>query len=150
MAKYLYLLYADESKMPAPDSPQMQQQEAAFGRYYEEVSGRGMFKAGDPVQPSKTATTVRVRNGSTKTASGPATTGSEQIIGFYVIEAKNQDEAIAYAAKVPSASVGAISSSERPAAVSAARRTRSRPLMPRAWSTPSTVAARRRLATSPM
>src|SRR5438128_11113302 len=106
--KYLYLLYADESKMPAPDSPQMQQQEAAFGRYYEELSGRGMFKAGDPVQPSKTATTVRVRNGSTKTASGPATTGSEQIIGFYVVEAKNQDEAIAYAAKVPSAAVGAI------------------------------------------
>ncbi len=106
--KYLYLLYADESKMPAPDSAQMQQQQAAFGRFYEELSGKGMFKAGDPVQPSKTATTVRVRNGSTKTASGPATTGSEQVIGFYVIEAKNQDEAVAYAAKVPSASVGSI------------------------------------------
>jgi hypothetical protein len=106
--KYLYLLYADESKMPAPDSEQMKQQQAAFGRYYEELSGKGMFKAGDPVQPSKTATTVRVRNGSTKTASGPATAGSEQVIGFYVIEAKNQDEAVAYAAKVPSASVGSI------------------------------------------
>jgi hypothetical protein len=106
--KYLYLLYADESKMPAPDSPQMQQQQAAFGRYYEELSGKGMFKGGDPVQPSKTATTVRVRNGSTKTASGPATTGSEQVIGFYVIEARNQDEAVAYAAKVLSASVGSI------------------------------------------
>jgi hypothetical protein len=106
--KYLYLLYADESKMPAPESPQMQQQQAAFGKYYEELSGRGMFKGGDPVQPSKTATTVRVRNGSTKTSSGPATIGSEQIIGFYLIEAKNQDEAIAYAAKVPSAAVGSI------------------------------------------
>src|ERR1700687_890961 len=106
--KFLYLLYADESKMPAADSPQMQQQEAAFGKYYEELSGRGMFKAGDPVQPSKTATTVRVRNGSTKTASGPATTASEQIIGFYVVEAKNQDEAIAYAAKVQSAAVGSV------------------------------------------
>ena len=106
--KYLYLLFADESKMPAPESPQMQQQQAAFGKYYEELSGRGMFKGGDPVQPSKTATTVRVRNGSTKTSSGPATTGSEQIIGFYVIEAKNQDEAIAYAAKVPSAALGSI------------------------------------------
>jgi hypothetical protein len=108
MAKYLYLLYADESKMPAPDSAQMEQQEAAFGRYYEELSGRGMFKAGDPVQPSKTATTVRVRNGSTTTASGPASSGSEQIIGFYVVDAKNKDEAIAYAAKIPSASVGSI------------------------------------------
>ena len=106
--KFLYLLYADESKMPAPGSPQMDQQEAAFGRYYEELSGRGMFKGGDPVQPSKTATTVRVRNGSTKTASGPATSGADQIIGFYVVEAKNQDEAIAYAAKIPSAAVGSI------------------------------------------
>jgi hypothetical protein len=106
--KYLYLLYADESKMPAPDSAQMQQQQAAFGAYYDELSKRGMFKAGDPVQPSKTATTVRVRNGSTKTASGPATSGSEQVIGFYVVEAKSQDEAIAYAAKVPSAAVGSI------------------------------------------
>jgi hypothetical protein len=49
-----------------------------------------------------------VRNGSTKTASGPATTGSEQIIGFYVVEAKNQEEAITYAAKIPSAAVGSI------------------------------------------
>jgi hypothetical protein len=106
--KYLYLLYADESKMPAPDSPQMQQQEAAFGRYYDELSSRGMFKGGDPVQPSASATTVRVRNGSTKTASGPFATGSEQIIGFYVIDAKNQDEAVAYAARVPSAAVGAV------------------------------------------
>ena len=74
--KFLYLLYADESKMPAPDSAQMQQQQAAFGAYYDELSKRGMFKGGDPVQPSKAATTVRVRNGSTKTASGPATTGA--------------------------------------------------------------------------
>src|ERR1700694_3305668 len=94
--KYLYLLYADESKMPAADSPQMQQQQAAFGRYYEELSGKGMFKSGAPAQPSKTSTTVRVRDGPTKTASGPAVAGSEQIIGFYVVEAKNQDEAIAY------------------------------------------------------
>src|SRR5260370_36023372 len=106
--KFLYLLYADESKMPAPDSPQMQQQEAAFGKYYQELSGRGMFKAGDPVQPSKTATTVRVRNGSTKTAPGPATTGSEQGIGLYAITARNQDEAIAYAARVPSAALAPI------------------------------------------
>lgn len=106
--KYLYLLYADESKMPAPDSPQMEQQEAAFGRYYEELSAKGLFKGGDPVKPSATATTVRVRNGSTSTKPGPFAQGGEQVIGFYVIEAKNDDEAISYAAKVPSAAVGAV------------------------------------------
>jgi hypothetical protein len=106
--KYLYLLYADESKMPSPDSPQMQQQEAAFGRYYEEISSRGLFKGGDPVKPSSTAKTVRVRNGSTRTDPGPFAKGGDQVIGFYVIEAKNDDEAVAYAAKVPSAAVGAV------------------------------------------
>ncbi|TMD41710.1 MAG: YciI family protein [Chloroflexi bacterium] len=106
--KYLYLLYADESKMPAPDSPQMAQQEAAFGRFYDEISQKGLFKAGDPVRPSSTATTVRVRNGSTKTDAGPFAKSGEQVIGFYVIEAKSEDEAVAYAAKVPSAAVGAV------------------------------------------
>jgi len=60
------------------------------------------------VRPSATATTVRVRNGSTKTDRGPFAKGGEQVIGFYVIEAKSDDEAIAYAAKVPSAAVGAV------------------------------------------
>jgi hypothetical protein len=106
--KYLYLLYADESKMAAPDSPQMQQQEEAFGRYYQEISSRGLFKGGDPVKPSSTATTVRVRDGATRTSSGPFLSGKEQVIGFYVIDAKSQEEAVAYAAKVPSAAVGAI------------------------------------------
>src|SRR5260370_1458457 len=105
--KFLYLLYADESKMPAPDSAQMQQQEAAFGKYYQELSGRGMFKAGDPVQPSKAATTVRVRNGSTKTPPGPATPRSPQGLAFYVIDARHQDAAIPYPAWLPSAPAGA-------------------------------------------
>ena len=106
--KYLYLLYADESGIPAPNSPQMAQQEAAFGRYYEEISSRGLFKGGDPVKPSATATTVRVRNGSTSAKPGPFAQGRDQVIGFYVIEAKDDAEAIAYAAKVPSAAVGAV------------------------------------------
>jgi hypothetical protein len=106
--KYLYLLYGDESKMPAPGSTEFQQQNDAFDRYYQEVSQKGVFKSGDPVQPSSRATTVRVRNGSTQTTSGPATPGGDQIIGFYVMECKDNDEAVAYAAKVPSAKFGAI------------------------------------------
>ena len=106
--KYLYLLYADESKMPAPESPQMQQQQAAFGKYYEELTAKGMFKAGDPVQGSKTSKTVRVRNGSTQATPGPFVHGGDQLVGFYVIEAKDQVEAVAYAAKCPAAHGGAV------------------------------------------
>jgi hypothetical protein len=106
--RYLYLLYADESKAPAPGTPDFDRQNEAYGRYYEEVSGRGLFQSGDPVQPSATATTVRVRNGSTQAASGPFSTGAEQLVGFYVMDCRDADEAVAYAARVPAASVGAV------------------------------------------
>jgi hypothetical protein len=106
--KFLYLLYVDESKMPAPRSAQFDAQNNAFNKYFEEIDGKGMFKAGDPVQASKTSKTVRVRNGSTQTASGPFVHGGDQIVGFYVIEAKDLDEAVEYAAKCPVAHVGAM------------------------------------------
>ncbi len=106
--KYLYLLYADESKMPAPGSAQFNAQNDAFNNYFAELDGKGMFKAGDPVQPSKTSKTVRVRNGHTESASGPFNHTGDQLVGFYVIEARDLDEAVEYAAKCPVAQVGAM------------------------------------------
>ncbi len=106
--KYMFLLYADETAAPRPGSPELEQQMEAYGRYYEEVSQRGLFQSGDPVQPSSTATTVRVRNGSAQTAAGPFTSGKDQLVGFYVLDCKDQDEAITYAARIPAASHGAI------------------------------------------
>lgn len=106
--KYLYLLYADESKMPAPETPAFNAQNDAFNSYFAEIDGKGMFKAGDPVQASRTSKTVRVRNGSTDAASGPFVKGGDQLVGFYVIEAPDLDEAVKYAAKCPAAHVGAV------------------------------------------
>jgi hypothetical protein len=106
--KYLYLLYADESKMPAPGSAQFDAQNDAFNKYFAELDGKGMFKAGDPVQPSKTSKTVRVRNGADQVSAGPFNHSGDQLVGFYVIEAKDQDEAVAWAAKCPVAHVGAL------------------------------------------
>ncbi len=106
--KYLYLLYADESKMPAPGSPQFDAQNDAFNKYFAEIDGKGMFKAGDPVHPSKASKTVRVRNSSTQATAGPFVHGGDQLVGFYVIEAKDHDEAVEYAAKCPAAHMGAV------------------------------------------
>jgi hypothetical protein len=106
--KYLFLLYADEASAPQPGSAEMARQEEAYGRYYQEVSERGIFQSGDPVQPSSTATTVRVRNGSTQTAAGPFTTGKDQLVGFYVLDCKDQDDAVTSAARIPAASAGAV------------------------------------------
>ena len=106
--KYLYLLYADESKMPAPGSAQFDAQNDAFNKYFAELDGAGKFKAGDPVQPSKTSKTVRVRNGSNQVTSGPFNHSGDQLVGFYVVEAKDHDEAVEWAAKCPVAQVGAM------------------------------------------
>jgi hypothetical protein len=106
--KYLYLLYADESKMAAPGSPQFEAQNDAFNQYYDVLLGAGMFAGGDPIKPSATAQTVRVRDGATKTTAGPVGGGTEQLVGFYLVEAKDDAEAAAYAAKCPAAFVGAV------------------------------------------
>jgi len=106
--KYLFLLYADENGFPPPGSPESEAQMAAYGRFYEEVDGRGLFQAGDPVQRSATATTVAVRNGETSTSAGPAKPDGEQIIGFYVLEVAGDEEAVELAAKIPAAGHGRV------------------------------------------
>jgi hypothetical protein len=105
--KFLYLLYADESKMPAPGSAAFTAQNDAYNNYFGELDGAGMFKAGDPVMPSSTSKTVRVRNSATEASAGPFGKG-DQVIGFYVIEATDIDHAIKFAAKCPAAAVGAV------------------------------------------
>jgi hypothetical protein len=106
--KYLFLLYADESGFPTPGSPEAQAQYEAYGAFFNEVDGRRQFQAGDPVQPSASATTVTVRDGRTTTTDGPASPGGEQVIGFYVLEVDGPEEAVALAAKIPAAAQGRV------------------------------------------
>ena len=106
--KYLFLLYAEEGNRPDPESPEAQDVFAAYGKFFDEVNGRGIFLSGDPVQPSATATTVTVRDGKTATATGPARPGGEQVIGFYVLEVADADEAVELAAKIPAAAQGRV------------------------------------------
>jgi hypothetical protein len=106
--KYLFLLYADETGFPPADSPEAKAVVDAYDAFFNEVDGRGVFQAGDPVQPSATATTVTVRDGRTSSAQGPASPGGEQIIGFYVLDVSGQDEAVDLAAKIPAAAYGRV------------------------------------------
>ena len=105
--KYLFLLHSDESKAPAPDSPEMGQLQAAYGKFFEELN-EGVFLGGDPVQISSTAFTVRQRNGETQRSAGTLAPDSDPVIGYYVLECASDDEAAGYAAKIPAAGVGAI------------------------------------------
>jgi hypothetical protein len=106
--QYLLLIYAaevDRSKMdPAVMSAMMDE----YRTFTQSIIQSGNFKAGDALQPTATATTVRVREGKTLTTDGPFAETREALGGYYLIEAKDLDAALAIAARVPSAKFGSI------------------------------------------
>jgi len=108
MSKYMVLLYANESGMPKPGTPEFDAQNAAYGAVYEDFAKRGAFVSGDPLSPSRGATSVRVRGGKRQDTAGPAASGQEQLIGYYVLNCKDQHEANELAATIPCAQVGTV------------------------------------------
>ena len=106
--QYLCLIYEDEK---VSDNMSPAEQGAFFGAYgtfTKEIKASGHMVAGDALQPVATATTVRVRNGKITTTDGPFAETREQLGGYYLIEAKDLDDAIAIAARIPSAVHGSI------------------------------------------
>jgi hypothetical protein len=106
--KYLCLIYENEKNwetMPPADSETIMNEYFAFT---EDIRKNGKYVAGEALQPTPTATTVRVRNGKISTTDGPFMETKEQLGGFYLIEAKDLNDAIQVAAKIPSARLGSI------------------------------------------
>ncbi len=106
--QYMLLIYGDEKNWQAMGEAQ---QGAIFGEYMkftQEIVQSGHFKAGDPLEDTDAATTVRVREGRTLTTDGPFAETKEQLGGYYIVEAANLDEALKIAARVPSARWGSI------------------------------------------
>jgi hypothetical protein len=106
--RYLCLIYDDEKKvatMPENES------NAFMGEYFaftDGIKASGHYLAGEALQPVETATTVRVRNGKVGTTDGPFAETKEQLGGFYMIEARDLNDAIKVAAKIPSARIGSV------------------------------------------
>jgi hypothetical protein len=106
--KYLCLIYDDESNwatMPKAES------DAYMGEYVSFTEGireSGQYVAGEALQPVQTATTVRIRNGKLSTTDGPFAETKEQLGGFYLIDARDLNEAIQVASRIPSARIGSI------------------------------------------
>ncbi|MGK2963044.1 MAG: YciI family protein [Gemmatimonadaceae bacterium] len=106
--KYLCLIYEDEKIW---DSMPTDEAGAILGEYQtftESIAKSGKLLAGEALQPSATATTVRVRNGRPSTSPGPAVDMSEQLGGFYLVEAGSIDEAVEVATRIPSARHGSV------------------------------------------
>ncbi len=106
--RYMCLIYEDEA---AFQSLSHADRNAVYGEYRvlgEALEKEGRFVTGSELAPTTTAATVRVRNGKTETTDGPFAETREQLGGFYVIEAQDIKEAIAVAARIPSARTGTI------------------------------------------
>jgi hypothetical protein len=106
--QYMLLIY-DQEKL-WQDMPEAEQKQM-FGEYMkftEDIKASGHYKAGDALQGIHTATTVRVRDGKTQRTDGPFAETRETLGGYYLIEAKDLDEATKIAARIPSARLGSI------------------------------------------
>jgi hypothetical protein len=106
--QYLLMIYRNEQELMAmgqADQTAMMQEYAEFTKSI--VQG-GQFKAGDRLKSVAAASTVRVRNGKTLITDGPFAETREQLGGYYLVEAKNLDEALALAARIPGAKHGSI------------------------------------------
>ena len=106
--QYLLMIYANEAEYAKIDPSTLQKVYEEYGAFTQGIVQSGNFKAGDRLQPTTTATTVRIRDGKTLTTDGPFAETREQLGGYYLVEAKDLDEALAIAAKIPSARYGSI------------------------------------------
>jgi hypothetical protein len=106
--KYLCLIYGDErgwQKMPKAEGDKMA---AEYGSYTEDIKKSGHLLGGNALQPTHTATTVRVRGGKVSTTDGPFAETKEQLGGYYLLEARDLNDAIQVASRIPGARVGSV------------------------------------------
>ncbi len=106
--KYMVLIYDSEALWAGMTEQERGAMFAAYGAFQQEVEAAGVFAEGDPLQPTATATTVRVREGKALVTDGPFAETKEQLAGYYVLNCQNLDEALEWAAKIPSAKIGSI------------------------------------------
>jgi hypothetical protein len=106
--QYAFLIHEDESNQAARDEKTIAAFMEEYGRFSDEVVTRGVMRGAQRLRPTSAATTVRVRDGKTLTTDGPFAETKEQLGGFYLLDCKDLDEALSYAAKIPSARHGSI------------------------------------------
>lgn len=105
---YLLLIYEDERALQNRDENTRKEVIDEYNAFTASVREGGQYVAADALQPTTTATSVRVRDGKTITTDGPFAETKEQLGGFYLVNAKDLDEATSMAARIPSARFGTI------------------------------------------
>jgi hypothetical protein len=106
--QYLMLIYENEKDRGAMSREQTQNISREYRSFTESIAQSGHYKGGNPLQPTNTATTVRLRAGKRETTDGPFAETREQLGGYYLVDAKDLDEAIALAERIPAARTGSV------------------------------------------
>ncbi len=106
--RYLCLIYENEAAWEALSPAESDAIMSEYFQFTEDIRKNGKYLAGEALQPTATATTIRVRNGKISTTDGPFAETKEQLGGFYLIEAVDLNDAIQLASRIPSARMGSI------------------------------------------
>jgi hypothetical protein len=106
--QYILLIYNNEAETKARSQEETQRVNGEYMAFTGAIKQSGHLRAGEPLEPSSTATVVRVKGGKTVRTDGPFAETREQLGGFYIVEAKDLDEAVNLAARIPGAKTGAV------------------------------------------
>src|ERR1700724_110527 len=104
--RYMFLVYSRERDFAGASPHDREKVKAGHGAVMDESRRKGLFIAGEPLQPTATATTIRKEDGRPVVLDGPFAETKEQLAGDYIIDCANLDEAIAWAPKIPTACGG--------------------------------------------
>jgi hypothetical protein len=106
--RYLCLIYLDEKRLAAMPEAEMSALNARHLAFNEEILASGQFVEAEALQPAAAATCLKVRNGKIALTDGPYMETKEMVAGFYLVEARDLNEAIQVASKLPSAPLGTV------------------------------------------
>ena len=106
--RYLCLIYDEEKRLSARSPKEAESFTKEYVTFTEGIQKSGHYLGGEALQPVHTASTVRVRGGRVSTTDGPFAETKEQLGGFYLIEARDLNDAIQVASRIPSARVGSV------------------------------------------
>ena len=106
--QYLCLIYGDETLVPKLSKSEADKVHAEYFAFTDDITRSGHYIGGNPLEPTSSATTVRVRNGKLSTTDGPFAETKEQLGGYYLIEARDLNDAIQVAGRIPGARHGSV------------------------------------------
>jgi hypothetical protein len=104
--RYIFLVYTREADLAEGSAEDTEKLRAAHFAVMDETQRRGIFRRAEPLQPVATATTIRIVDGKPLILDGPFAETKEQLGGYYILDCRDLDEAIAWAAKIPTACRG--------------------------------------------